>query len=91
MNSLSTCSRTDRIYFKRSLEGFISRTIGSCCFLKIGFYILTTDLYFVEEQTGSFNFIPRSGVIKQLISIKCSPLSPLTDNPTVKGYVNSEM
>ena len=29
MNSLSTCSRTDRIYFKRSLEGFISRTIGS--------------------------------------------------------------
>ena len=29
MNSLSICSRTDRIYFKRSLEGFISRTIGS--------------------------------------------------------------
>ena len=29
MNSLSTCSRTDRICFKRSLEGFISRTIGS--------------------------------------------------------------
>ena len=29
MHILSTCSRTDRIYFKRSLEGFISRTIGS--------------------------------------------------------------
>ena len=53
-------------------------------------FILITDLYFVEEQTGSFNFIPRSGLIKQLTSTKCSPLSPLTDNPTVKGYVNPE-
>ena len=57
---------------------------------KNGIFILTTDLYFVEEQTGSFDFIPRSGLIKQLTSIKCSPISPLTDNPTVKGYVNPE-
>ena len=57
---------------------------------KIGFFILITDLYFVEEQTWSSDFIPRSGLIKQLTSIKCSPLSPLTDNPTVKEYVNPE-
>ena len=57
---------------------------------KKGIFILITDLYFVEEQTGSFDFIPRSSLIKQLTSTKCSPLSPLTDNPTVKGYVNPE-
>ena len=51
---------------------------------------MTTHLNFVEEQTGSFDFIPRSGLIKQLTSIKCSPISPLTDNPTVKGYFNPE-
>ena len=57
---------------------------------KNGIFISTTDLYFVEEQTGSFDFIPRSGLIKKLTSIKCSPISPLTDNLTVKGYVNPE-
>ena len=57
---------------------------------KNGISILTTDLYFVEEQTGSFDFIPRSGLNKQLTSIKCSPISPLTDNPTVKEYFNPE-
>ena len=57
---------------------------------KNGIFILTTYLYFVEEQTGSFDFIPRSGLIKHLTRIKCSPNSPLTDNPTVKGYVNPE-
>ena len=47
-------------------------------------------MYFVEEQTGVFDLIPRSGLIKQLTRIKFSPISPLTDNPTVKGYVNPE-
>ena len=56
----------------------------------MGIIILTTDLYFVEEQTGSFDFIPRSGLIKQLTRIQFSPISPLTDNQTVKGYVNPE-
>ena len=53
-------------------------------------FILIADLYFVEKQTWSFDFIPRSGLIKPLTSTKCSPISPLTDNPTVKGYVNPE-
>ena len=45
---------------------------------KIGIFILIADLYFVEEQTQSFDFIPISDLIKQLTSTKCSPLSPLT-------------
>ena len=57
---------------------------------KNGIIILTTGWYFVEEQTGGFDFIPRSGLIKQLAWIKFSPISPLTYNPTVKGYVNPE-
>ena len=57
---------------------------------KMDVFILITDLFFVEEQTGSFDFISRSCLIKQLTSTKCSPLSPLTDNPTVKGFVNPE-
>ena len=91
MNSLSTCSRTDRIYFKRSLEVSFQEQLEVKFYEKIGIFILTTDLYFVEEKTGSFDFIPRSGLIKQLTRIKCSPISPLTDNPTVKGYVNAEI
>ena len=51
--------------------------------LKIGIFILITDLYFVEEETGSFDFIPRSGLIKQLTSTKFSPISPLTYNPII--------
>ena len=45
---------------------------------KFGIFILITYLYFVEEETGNFYFIPRSGLIKQLTSTKCSPISPLT-------------
>ena len=50
---------------------------------KLDFFILITDLYFVEEETVSFDFILRSGLIKQLTSTKCSPISPLTYNPII--------
>ena len=74
--------KSGRFHFKNNWKSNLMK--------KNGIFILITELYFVEEQTGSFDSIPRSGLIKQLTSAKCSLLSPLTDNPTVKGYVNPE-
>ena len=59
-------------------------------FMKNWNFYFDNRLVFFEEQTWSFDFIPRSGLNKQLTSIKCSPISLLADNPTVKGYVNPE-
>ena len=71
---MNRISNTDwNIYFKRSLKGLNSRTTGS----KLEVLILIR-LEFVQEQTGSFDFFSlRSGIIRQLTSIKCSSLSSL--------------
>ena len=46
--------------FQEKSRRFHFKINWKCNFMKKnGIIFLTTDLYFVEEQTGSFDFIPR--------------------------------